>query len=81
MQVQPPQVLISNPSLTNMRSSFEEKLYDYNSGVPINIEGPLNMFKPLDRMYIDALATKQDQSNSISKLSINNSYNDAVQLH
>jgi hypothetical protein len=61
-----------------MRSSFEERLYDQHYGIPINIEGPLNMFKPLDRMYIEALATKQDQSNSISKLSINNSYADAI---
>ena len=36
------------------------------------------MFKPLDRMYIEALATKQDQS-SISRMSVqNNSYADLI---
>jgi hypothetical protein len=36
------------------------------------------MFKPLDRMYIEALATKQDQSN-LSRVSLqNNSYSDLM---
>jgi hypothetical protein len=35
------------------------------------------MFKPLDRMYIEALATKQDQS--MSRMSMqNNSYADLI---
>ena len=56
LQVQPPQALISNQSIQNLRTSFEEKLFDQHYGIPINIEGPPNMFKPLDRMYIEALA-------------------------